>query len=259
MPFLSPKYTSEKGQAISRFRSAGYHKPLVHYRYISLSGFLLLLIAFIIFLLVALSVPIIKTVYLLKVTALVNPNQPKTNIASVLKFGVWGVCATSVIDRPENFGECIGPQLGYTIPPNLIALTGLNPSIVDILLKALVVLLVLHPVAASLSFITFVHSLFLGSHGVSIMALLFAVITSLVSTVVFAIDLGLVLVAKSKVKDITVAHFEVAWGNAVWMVLTATILTWAAVFLLSARACYCCGVRRKDFTTPDSLEKDVTI
>ena len=150
----------------------------------------------------------------------------------------------SVLDRPDNFGECIGPQLGYTIPSDLIALTGLNPSIVDILLKALVVLLVLHPVAASLSFITFVNSLFLGSHTISIFALIFSVITSLVSTAVFGIDLALVLVAKSNVKAITVAHLEVAWGNAVWMVLTATILTWAAVFLLSARVCYCCGVRR---------------
>lgn len=76
------------------YREAGYHKPLVHYRYISLAAFLLLFIAFIIALLIALSLPIIKTVYLLRVDAIVNPNQPRTNIATVLKFGVWGVCAT---------------------------------------------------------------------------------------------------------------------------------------------------------------------
>jgi len=252
MPFLIPKNTSdsqlEKGQAWARFCSAGYHKPLFHYRYISLAAFLLLLVAFILFLLVALSLPIIKTVYLLEVSALVNPNQPATNIATMLKFGVWGVCATSALDGPGNFGECIGPQLGYTVPSNLIALTGLNPSLVQIVLKTLVVLLVLHPVAAGLSFITFTLSLFLGHHAVSIVALLFAVITSLVSTIVFAIDLAMVLVAKNNVQSITVGHFAVNWGNAIWMVLAATILTWTAVFLLSARACYCCGIRRKDFT-----------
>lgn len=249
MQFLIPKYTSEKGRrTISKFRAAGYHKPLVHYRYISLAAFILLFIAFIIFLLVALSMPIIKTVYLLKVTALTNPKLPITNIATVLKFGVWGLCASSALDGIGDYGECFGPQLGYTIPSNLITLTGLNPSIVQILLRTVVVLLVLHPVAAGLSFITFINSLFLGSHAVSIVALLFAVITSLVSTVVFGIDLALVLVAKSNVKDIKVGHFQVDWGNGVWMVLTATILTWAAVFLLSARACYCCGIRRKDYT-----------
>jgi hypothetical protein len=150
----------------------------------------------------------------------------------------------SSFDKPGQFGECFGPQLGYTIPSNLIALIGLNPSIVQILLRSLVILLVLHPVAAGLSFITFLNSLFLGSHAVSIVALLFAVITSLVSTAVFAVDLALVLVAKSNVKNITVARLEVVWGNAIWMVLAATILTWAAVILLSARACYCCGIRR---------------
>jgi len=248
MKFQIPKFTSEKpkAQRISQFRLAGYHKPLFHYRYISLAAFLLLLVAFIIFLLVALSLPIIKTVYLLKVSALVNPNQPVTSIATVLKFGVWGVCATSSFDGPGQFGECFGPQLGYTIPSNLIALIGLNPSIVQILLRSLVILLVLHPVAAGLSFITFLNSLFLGSHAVAIVALLFAVITSLVSTAVFAVDLALVLVAKSNVKDIAVGRFEVVWGNAIWMVLAATILTWTAVVLLSARACYCCGIRRKD-------------
>jgi len=235
-----------------RFRAAGYHKPLFHYSYISFAAFVLLLIAFIIFLLVALSLPITKTVYLLKVTAAHNPNQPPTNIATTLKFGVWGLCATSVLDGPKNYGECFGPQLGYTIPSSLIVLTGLDPSIIQILLNALVVLLVLHPVAASLSFLTFINSLFLGHHAVAIVALILAIVTSLISTAVFAIDLALVLVAKSNVKLIKVGSFAVTSGNAVWMVLAATILTWVAVALLSARACYCCGIRRKDFTSKET-------
>lgn len=166
-------------------------------------------------------------------------------LRSVDSSGLNQVCFTcSVFDGPGEFAECIGPQLGYTIPSDLIGLTGLDPSIVQILLKGLVVILVLHPVAAGFSFITFFNSLFLGSHAVSILALFFAIVTALLSTAVFAVDLVLVLFAKSKVKDITVGNFEVDWGNAVWMMLVAVILTWTAVGLLSARACYCCGVRR---------------
>jgi len=149
----------------------------------------------------------------------------------------------SALDGPEASGFCIGPQLGYNIPPDAIAVAskaGVSSSTVTILLHALVVLLVLHPIAAGLSFITFINSIFLGHHAVSIVALIFAVITALVSTVVFAIDLALVIVARSNVKNITVGHFEVTWGNAIWMVLAATILTWVGVILLSARACYCC-------------------
>jgi type IV secretory pathway component VirB8 len=94
MKFGFPKYMSEKTQGIPNYRLRGYHKPLVHYSYISFAAFLILLVAFIIFLIVALSLPIIKTVYLLKFSALPNPNLPQTDIATTLKFGVWGVCAT---------------------------------------------------------------------------------------------------------------------------------------------------------------------
>ena len=64
------------------------------------------------------------------------------------------------------------------------------------------------------------------------------------STFVFAVDLAVVMVPKQNVGKITLGHFEVAWGNAVWMTLVATIMTWVAAVLLSARACYCCGIRR---------------
>jgi hypothetical protein len=94
MKFSIPRYTSEKTQAFPNYRLQGYHIPFKHHRGISISTFLFLFIAFLLFLLVALSVPIIKTVYLLKVTAIVNPNQPATSIATVLKIGVWGLCAT---------------------------------------------------------------------------------------------------------------------------------------------------------------------
>lgn len=86
------------------------------------------------------------------------------------------------------------------------------------MLKGLEVLLVLHPVSAGLSFLTFVQAAFLGNHGVSICALIIALITALISSVTLAADLALVIVAKSKVKDITLAKFEVNFGNAVWMV-----------------------------------------
>lgn len=55
------------------------------------------------------------------------------------------------------------------------------------------------------------------------------------------------VIAKSKVKGIrgTVGqNISIDWGNAVWMMLVGVIFTWTAVFLLSARACYCCGVSR---------------
>lgn len=97
-------------------------------------------------------------------------------------------------------------------------LLGISPSLVGALIKGLEVLLVLHPVSAGLSFLTFIQALFLGNHGVSVCALVIALLTAIISSVTLAADLALVIIAKSKVKDITLAKFQVDFGNAVWMV-----------------------------------------
>lgn len=107
------------------------------------------------------------------------------------------------------------------------------------------VILILHPVAAGLSLIGFCFSVFLGSHDIAILTLIVAVVTGIAAAVVFAIDLALVIIVKNEINtNLASYHIQVDWGNAVWMVLTAVVLTWIAVILLSARACYCCGVRR---------------
>jgi hypothetical protein len=130
------------------------------------------------------------------------------------------------------------------VPDAIIALTGISTSLVEAVLKGLLVILVLHPIAAGLSFVTLISSLFLASHPLSILALVLAIITALVSSVVFAVDLALVIVAKNQVSQLEDLQFAIQWGNAPWMGLAAVILTWLAVVALSARACYCFGVRR---------------
>ena len=153
----------------------------------------------------------------------------------------------SAFDGPNDSGFCIGPQLGYNIPQdvlNQVSKAGANPDTVGMILHALIVLLVLHPVAAILAFITFINSLFLGRRAVAIFALIFSVLTTLVSTLTAAINLAVAIIAEDHVKNLTIGNFNVTWGNGIWMALVAAILTWIAAVLLSARACYCCGVRR---------------
>lgn len=77
--------------------TAAVHKPLRHHRIVSGVSFLLLFAAFVLYLLVALSLPIIKGIYLLELKATVAPNQPNTSIGSELRFGVWGVCVTRYV------------------------------------------------------------------------------------------------------------------------------------------------------------------
>ncbi|KAJ7095909.1 hypothetical protein B0H15DRAFT_78171 [Mycena belliarum] len=221
------------------------HRPLAAYRILSYICIGLLFTAFLLSLLVGLSLPIIKPIYLLRFYS-TRAGQPNSSIATELRFGVWGVCASSVLDQPGFFtnpGKCFGPRLGYAVPDDIIALTGLSTSLVQFVLKGLLVVLVLHPVAAGLSLLTVASSLFLASHKLSILALALSILTALVSTAVFAVDLALVIIAKSQVAKITAVQFAIQWGNAPWMSLAAVILTWLAVIALSARACYCFGVR----------------
>lgn len=135
-------------------------------------------------------------------------------------------------------------MLGYTVPAEIIGLVGVSTTLVDAVSQGLLVILVLHPVAAGLSLATLASSLFLASHKLSILSLVLAIITALVSSVIFAIDLAIVIVAKQQVTELENLQFAVQWGNVPWMGLVAVILTWLAVIALSARACYCFGVRR---------------
>ncbi|KZT21052.1 hypothetical protein NEOLEDRAFT_1181981 [Neolentinus lepideus HHB14362 ss-1] len=228
--------------------------PLRHHPVLSLFIHGFFFVAFLLFFLVALSLPIIKTIYLLTLHAQPQANEPATNVATEVQFGVWGFCATSVLNPPTwltNPGDCVGPQLGYridnttTLGQDILLLTG-YPQIVDAILESLTVILVLHPVAAGLSFIVAFTSLFLESHAVSTLSLVIAIITALLGSLVFAIDLALVIVAMNEVKNITIGTFTITFGNAVWMVLVGMVLTWAGVIALSARVCYCCGVRPAD-------------
>jgi len=143
----------------------------------------------------------------------------------------------------DNSGICFGPQLGYRVPEDIRTLIGLSDGIVSVVEVSLRVILVLHPVAAGLTLITFITSLFLASHAVSILTLFLTVIAGLLGTVVFGIDLALVIIAKNEIKNTGFLEFDVQFGNGVWMVLVSVILMWVAIVLLSARACYCCGVR----------------
>jgi hypothetical protein len=70
------------------------------HRHCVVSGFsfILLVAAFILLLLVAVSLPILKPVYLLGVKS-TSIGQPMTSNATELRFGVWGVCAFRYVTR----------------------------------------------------------------------------------------------------------------------------------------------------------------
>lgn len=135
-------------------------------------------------------------------------------------------------------------MLGYNVSSFVdLSDAGISPNIVKLIEDALLVVLVLHPVSAGLSFLAVVASLFLASHAFSIFTLILTIITALVASVSLAVDLALVIVARNRLPTLGTFQLAIDFGNGVWMTLVAVVLTWVAVILLSARACYCLGVR----------------
>jgi len=214
-------------------------------RHATVTGFFLFA-AFLLFLLVALSLPIIKSIYVLEISGKTSPTQIESSVATRLRFGVWGFCASSALsDSPT---ECVGPQLGYTIDPQTIAVITNEPDLANIILKGLTILLVLHPIAAGLALLTLlpVTASCLVYHKLPwIISLVLSVPTAIVSTIVFAADLALIAVARNKIKDYKALNISIDYGNGVWMVLVSMVYTWIALVLLSARVCRCFGFGRK--------------
>ncbi|THH03923.1 hypothetical protein EW145_g5897 [Phellinidium pouzarii] len=245
-------------QSINAFSEKVSHKRVRRYHRRKHNIFISVVVtlafaAFLLLLLVAISMPIIKAVYLLRVDSTSAPELIPTSIATELRFGVWGYCATSVLDIPTLFtndGECSKPRLGYDVDANILAITG-QTQLLEILLKALVVVLVLHPICAGLAFITLFFAVFSFAHAPAICSLVFAIASAILTSVSAAVDIAIVAIAMAKVGDVTNLDFAVHWGNAPWMTLVAAVLLWIVVILQSATLCGCCGVSQRLWTRID--------
>ena len=173
------------------FPCCAYRKPRFHsrarYHFAAVLSFVVLLAAFVLYLLPALSLPILKPVYLLQVNFATAADQPATSIATNLRFGVWGFCASSVLDLPTiltNDGECTAPRLGYDIPADVLSLIGFPPSIAQDLLEALKLLLVLHPIVAGFALVTLALAALVRWQAMTICALIAGVMTAILGSVV---------------------------------------------------------------------------
>jgi hypothetical protein len=143
------------------------YRPLSAYRIISLTSCGVHFVAFLLFLLVGLSLTIIKPIFLLSIRSTAIEQQ-LTSIATELKFGVWGVCASGYY-RIDHFSyfiayflyhcasqlnpdseTCFGPMLGYKVSSFVnLSDAGISTDIVTVIENVLLVVLVLHPVSAA--------------------------------------------------------------------------------------------------------------
>lgn len=141
-------------------------------------------------------------------------------------------------------GVCYGPTVGYKIPDSILQITG-YPDLAKAVLEGLTVLFILHPIVAALSFVGAATSLFLGTHAMLIISLVFTIVNTFLSSIVLAADLAINIIARDRVPGLTGGSFDVEWGNGMWLVLVGVVLSWLGVILLSIPVCGCCGVRER--------------
>lgn len=212
----------------------------------------LLFSAWVLLLLVSLSLPIIKPIYILEVDAKVAPTV-QTSIATSIRFGVWGMCLGFYRFGADgatwdDAGSCSSPRLGYTIDDAVLQLTG-QVDLAKVALKALMGVLILHPIACGLVFLSLIASLITTWNPVralNVISLIAVILSAVAATIVFVIDVVLIPIARQKVEEATKNALTVAFGNAAWMTLGAVVALWLGVIGASIVACGCfgCGKRR---------------
>lgn len=136
-------------------------------------------------------------------------------------------------------------MLGYTLSEQILSLAGNYEPVAKVVLKALTVLLIFHPIVAALSMIGMFASLWIASHSMLIFSLIVTILNAILSAFVLAVDIALVAVAKNEVSQLTEYNLSISFGNGVWMVLVGVIMSWLGMILLSVPVCGCCGVGRK--------------
>ena len=116
--------------------------------------------------------------------------------------------------------------------------------------RALTKVMVLHPIATGLAFISFVLALGAGFVG-SFLAALGAFITFLVTAVVLITDFVSFSIVKSAVNDST-ASVVASYGSAAWTTLVAAILSLLASVILLFTCCSARIHRRRESRYHDS-------
>jgi len=208
----------------------------------------LFFVAFLLLLLATLSVPIIKSIYLFEIGAVVSAGSGflSASASVVVKFGIFGWCSSPVLLQASFIHEsqpaqCSPTKLGCSIGPALEnILSSIDAkSLVDSIEHGLSIVLVLHPVACALTFIALIFTLWSAYRPQagrisSAIATGSGILAAVITTLVFIIDCVFTAIARTRIHKATEGKAFVKFGNAEWIVLVAAIILWIA----TAGACW---------------------
>ncbi|KAJ3545692.1 hypothetical protein NMY22_g2328 [Coprinellus aureogranulatus] len=182
---------------------------------------LLLFSAFVLLLLVSLSAPIIDSIYLFRLAA------RAAGARSTVNFGVWGYCIGAVETTlglgTLSDGSCSKARLGYRVDSAVARVLGVS-GITDSISRVLTAVFILNPIAAGLTFLAFVISLFMlrkGANGTarlpSFLTFGIGTLAALATTAAFIANVVIVAVVRNRIRNDLGAGdaLDFTWGNAV--------------------------------------------
>ncbi|KAI0016522.1 pali-domain-containing protein [Xylariomycetidae sp. FL0641] len=202
-------------------------------------GSFLLLSACVLLIITDISAPVVNSISILKVN-LDNTNGDDglfndNNGNPVISFGTFGYCVQNALGDDNDI--CTKSHIGYD-PIDIITsnLQGVDfGSASGATARALTNVMVLHPVATGLAFISFLLALGAGFVG-SLLASLGALLTFVVTLVVLITDFVGFAIVHHEVND-HASNSHAEWGAAAWTTLVSAICSLLAAIVLFLTCC----------------------
>ncbi|KAI1826084.1 pali-domain-containing protein [Xylaria intraflava] len=192
------------------------------------------------------SAPVVSDISLLKIELDANTRSFRhdNNDLGTITFGTFGYCTR---DISTSGTACSKSHVGYDpvrVVENSLGDVSFSDAAHDTA-RALTKVMVLHPIATGLAFISFFLSLGAGFVG-SFIAALGAFLTFIVVLVVLITDFVSFAIVRSAVNDSRSNRVSASWGAASWTTLVAAILTLLASVILLFTCCSARLHRRRD-------------
>ncbi|KAI1423704.1 pali-domain-containing protein [Xylaria sp. FL1777] len=210
-------------------------------------GTFFLFAATILLIITDISAPVVSSISLLRVDLGTNARSTlfdDDDRFPSITFGTFGYCTQDFQSSGSKF--CSDSHVGYD-PVAVIEQNVADTSFSDYAhdtAKALTKVMILHPIATGLAFISFVLALGAGFVG-SFLAALGAFITFLVVVVVLITDFVSFSIVKSAVNDSSTS-VNASYGAAAWTTLVAAILCLLASVILIFTCCSARIHRRRE-------------
>jgi len=213
---------------------------------------ILFLAAFLLLLLVSISLPVTRSITYFSLTANFDVGAISTGVSGGVSFGNWGWCTTPLVvevlgfDRTEP-GECSNAKIGWTIDQRLVDLLHLQ-GLEDAVNSGLTVALILNPIACGVTFLTLLCVLWFAwkqSRLSAIIGVCIGLLAAILTTIAFIIDIVVMTLVKKNVENIS-SNFHVTYGQTTWMTLAAMILIWIGIIVFCIAGFRGRRVRRKE-------------